>query len=296
MLEFAVDMPRGGQPEEELKSLLPASIAVRFAEMFPGTHKGRIKRRDRKRAEMLCKVEPVLTRALGPTEVVRFATNGTRQLMWWLLTAGSMNPFANRTTLVLTDKRVLLIHTDWNHRPCMFASQLPLDRIRVTSGRNSYIFIRTGKEQLMFHGVKRSEASHVRNLLESTATKKGGWQNLCPRCFTPTDSAPLSCEKCGEEFKSPKTAARRSLIFPGLGDFYLGYRKYAMLEIAGAAMLWALFLTTLVPATKARGLEGALVAAPLFALIVLVHVGDAFLTRTKARNGLHSKDGALPTG
>jgi hypothetical protein len=296
VLRFARAMPRGGQPEEELKALLPASIAVRFAEMFPGVHGGRVRRRDRKRAEMLRKAEPVLKRALDPTEVVRFATNGVRQLMWWLLTAGSMNPFANRTTLVLTDKRVLLIHTDWKQRPRMFANQLPLDRIRDTSGRNSYIFIRTGKEQLMFHGVKRAEAAHVRNLLESTATKKGGWQNLCPRCFTPTDTAPPSCEKCGEEFKSPKIAARRSLFFPGLGDFYLGYRKYALLEIAGGAILWALFISTLVPATKARGLEGVLVTAPLFALLVLLHVGDAFLTSAKARTGLHSKDGSLPSG
>jgi hypothetical protein len=288
-------MPRGGQAEEELKALLPASIAVRFDEMFPDLGKGRVRRRDRKRAQMLCKVEPVLQRALGPTEVVRFVTNGTRQLMWWLLTAGSMNPFANRTTLVLTDRRILLVHTDWNQRPRMFANQLPLDRIRDTSGRNSYIFIRTGKEQLMFHGVRRSEAGHLRGLLDSTASKKGGWQNLCPRCFSVIESAPPSCEKCGEVFKSPKTAALRSLLFPGLGDFYLGYRKYALLEIIGAAMRWGLFLSTLLPAVRARGLDGAMVAGPLFALIVLVHVGDAFLTRAKASTGLHSNDGTLPT-
>lgn len=295
MLAFGVFMPRGEQPEEELKALLPSSIAIRFAEMFPETTRGRIRRRDRKRAEMLRKAEPVLKRVLLPTEVVRFATHGVRQLMWWFLTAGSMNPFANRTTLVLTDRRVLLIHTDWKMRPRMFANQLPLDRIRDTSGRNSYVFIRTGKEQLMFHGVKRSEASHLRNLLESTASKKGGWQNLCPRCFTPTDLAPESCSECGEVFKSPRVAARRSLIFPGLGDFYLGYRKYSLLEMAGGVALWALFVTTLIPAVRAKGIEGALVAAPLLGLIVLVHVGDALLTRTRARNGLHSKDGALPT-
>jgi len=220
-------MPRGGQPEEELKALLPTSIAVRFEEMFPATRNGRIKRRDRKRAEMLCKAEPVLQRALNPMEVVRFTTNGVRQLTWWLLTAGSMNPFANRTTLVLTDRRVLLIHTDSKQQPRMFANQLPLERIRSTSGRNSYIFIRSGREQLMFHGVKRSEARQLKGLLESTATKKGGWQNLCPRCFTATDDAPLSCEKCGEEFKSPKKAGLRSLLFPGLGDFYLHRRGTA---------------------------------------------------------------------
>jgi hypothetical protein len=39
-----------------------------------------------------------------------------------------------------------------------------------------------------------------------------------------------------------------------------------------------------------------MVAGPLFALIVLVHVGDAFLTRAKASTGLHSNDGTLPSG
>ena len=288
-------MPTGRQPEEELKALLPASIAVRFEEMFPNLRNGRLKRRDRRRAEMLRKAEPVLRLALNPLEVVRFTTNGVRQLTWWLLTAGSMNPFANRTTLVLTDRRVLLIHTDSKQRPRLFANQLPLERIRSTSGRNSYVFIRSGREQLMFHGVKRSEARQLKGLLESAATKKGGWQNLCPHCFTATDDAPLSCAKCGEVFKSPKKAALRSLLFPGLGDFYLGYHKYAMLEIIGASLLWALFLSTLVPAVMAKGLDGALVAGPLLGLLALIHVGDAFLTRAKAMTGLHSKDGALPT-
>jgi hypothetical protein len=288
-------MPRGGQPEEELKALLPASIAVRFEEMFPDVRNGRIRKRDRKRAEMLRNAEPVLQGLLNPMEVVRFATNGVRQLTWWLLTAGSMNPFANRTTLVLTDRRVLLIHTDSKQRPRMFATQLPLDRIRATSGRNSYIFIRTGREQLMFHGVKRSEARQLKGLLESTASKKGGWQNLCPRCFAATDDAPLSCEKCGEEFKSPKKATLRSLLLPGLGDFYLGYRKYALLEIMGVTLLWALFLSTLVPAIMTRGFEGVVVAGPIFALLALVHIGDALLTRAKAKTALHSKDGKLPT-
>jgi len=75
MLECAMLMPRGGQPEEELKALLPATIAVRFEEMFPDIRNGRMKRRDRKRAEMLRKAEPVLQRAMNPTEVVRFATS-----------------------------------------------------------------------------------------------------------------------------------------------------------------------------------------------------------------------------
>jgi hypothetical protein len=45
----------------------------------------------------------------------------------------------------------------------------------------------------------------------------------------------------------------------------------------------------------AKGIEGALVAGPLFALLAVIHIGDALLTRAKARTGLHSKDGRLPT-
>jgi hypothetical protein len=289
-------MAKGESPELELRSLLPASIAVRLDEMFPGARNGKLSRRDRKRAKILRRAEPVLRRALGPLEVVRFATHGVRQLMrWWLLTAGSMNPFANRTTLVLTNQRVLLIHTDWRYRPCLFANQLPLERIVATTGRNSYVFIRSPQEQLMFHGMRRSEALYLRSLLESTDAKEGGWQNLCPHCFAVIDGAPEACPKCGERFKSFKKAALRSLIFPGLGDFYLGYRKYALLEIVGAGALWAIFLTTLIPAVRLKGVQGILLALPMLALIAVVHAGDAWLTRNKARTGLHSKDGALPT-
>lgn len=288
-------MSKGDSPEQELRSLLPSSIAVRFEEMFPSLRKGKLSRRDRKRAKILRKAEPVLERALGPLEVVRFATHGVRQLMWWLLTAGSMNPFANRTTLVLTNQRVLLIHTDWRYRPCLFANQLPVERIVETMGRNSYVFIRSPREQLMFHGVRRSEAQYLQSLLDSTDAQEGGWQNLCPHCFTAIDGAPQACPNCGERFKNAKKAALRSLIFPGLGDFYLGYRKYALLEIAGAGALWGIFLSTLIPAVRLKGAAGMLLALPMLGLVALVHAGDAWLTRNKAKMGLHSKDGALPT-
>lgn len=289
-------MPKSGSPEEELKALLPPSIAVRFAEAFPSIGARRVRRRDRRRAEMLRKAEPVLRRALEPLEIVRFVTNGARQIARGLLTVGSMNPFTNRATFILTNKRILLLHTDARYRPKLFASQLPLDRIEATTNRRSYVFIQTGREQLMFHGMKRGEARYLRRLLESSSTPGGGWQNLCPRCFTPHDGAPPCCSRCGEAFKDPRTAALRSLLFPGLGDFYLGYRGYALVEMAGAGFLWALFVTTLVPAVIARGVSGTLIALPVFVFVALVHGGDAILTRARAKSGLHSLDGGLPTG
>lgn len=289
-------MPKGGTSEDALRALLPASIAVRFDEMFPSLRARTVRRRDRKRAEMLRKAEPVLKRALDPMEVVRFVTSGARQLAWGLVTAGSMNPFTNRTTFVLTDRRILLIHTNRRQWPRMFASQLPLERIETATGRHSYIFIRSGREQLMFHGTKRGEAKYLRRLLDTTPVDEGGWQNLCPRCFLAMDDAPAFCPRCGERFKSPRKAALRSLIFPGLGDFYLGYRGYAVLQTVGAAFLWGLFVTVLVPAVRARGFSGVLIALPVLAFLALVHGGDAILTRAKARSGLHSRDRALPTG
>ncbi len=289
-------MTEGGGTHDELRALLPSSIAVRLDEMFPSVRARRVKRRDRQRAEMLRRVEPVLRRALDPLEVVRFATNGARQLARGLITAGSMNPLTNRTTFVLTDKRILLIHTDAKQRPRMFTNQLLLERVRATTGRNSYVFIRTGGQQLMFHGVKRGEAKYLRRLLDQTPAKAGGWQNLCPRCFAATEDAPESCAQCGEHFKSPKKAALRSLIFPGLGDFYLGYRGYALVQTVGAALLWAFFITFLVPTVMAKGFSGLLLTLPVLAFVALIHGGNAILTRAKARSGLHSIDGQLPTG
>lgn len=288
-------MGTGGSAMEELRARLPTSIAVRFDEMFPSLQARKVKRRDWKRAELLANAEPVLKRALDPMEVVRFVTDGARQLAWGLVTAGSMNPFTNRTTFVLTDRRILLIHTDRKRRPRMFASQLPLERVASASGRHSYIFIRSGREQLMFHG-RRGEAKYLRRLLEATPADEGGWQNLCPRCFHAMDDAPEACRRCREPFKSPRRAALRALLFPGLGDFYLGYRGYAVLQMIGAGLLWALFVTMLIPAVRARGFSGLLIALPVMAFVLLVHGGDAILTRAKARSGLHSRDRALPTG
>ena len=296
VLACRTDMPDGGHAQAELKPLLPTSIAVRFNEMFPSLGARGVRRRDRKRAELLRDAEPVLRRALEPLEVVRFVTSGARQLAWGLVTAGSMNPFTNRTTFILTDKRILLIHTNARGRPRLFANQLPLERIDAATGRRSYIFIRSGREQLMFHGTKRGEAKYLRRLLDSAEAEPGGWQNLCPKCFLAFDDAPAACTRCGERFKSPKKAAFRSLLFPGLGDLYLGYRGYALVQIAGASLLWALFVTVLVPAVRERGFSGLLIALPVFAFAALVHGGDAILTRAKARTGLHSRDGALPTG
>ncbi|MEM7136422.1 MAG: hypothetical protein AAF500_07585 [Myxococcota bacterium] len=290
-------MPKGAQEAEDaLKALLPGSIAVRFEEMFPSLRARKVRRRDRVRAEMLRKAEPVLKRALDPMEVVRFVTSGAQQLAWGLVTAGSMNPLTNRTTFVLTDRRILLIHTDRRRRPALFASQLPLGRVESATGRHSYLFIRSGREQLMFHGTKRGEAKYLRRLLDASPVEDGGWQNLCPRCFHAMDDAPDSCRRCSEPFKSARKAALRSLLFPGLGDFYLGYRGYAVLQMIGAGLLWALFVTFLVPAVVAQGFSGVLVSLPVLAFAVLVHGGDAILTRAKARRGLHSQDGALPTG
>ncbi|MBW2719888.1 MAG: hypothetical protein JRD94_15485, partial [Deltaproteobacteria bacterium] len=48
-------------------------------------------------------------------------------------------------------------------------------------------------------------------------------------------------------------------------------------------------------AVMAKGIDGLLVAGPLLALLALIHIGDALLTRAKAMTALHSKDGALPT-
>jgi len=64
-----------------------------------------------------------------------------------------------------------------------------------------------------------------------------GLRHLCPHCFAAVPGKPAACPSCGGGIKSANNAAWLSLAFPGLGDWYLGYRWLAVMEMAGAGFL-----------------------------------------------------------
>ena len=59
-------------------------------------------------------------------------------------------------------------------------------------------------------------------------------RSIRPPAVTRTDFR----STCGGAFKSPNKAAWLSFIFPGVGDWYLGHRGMAILELIGSSFLW----------------------------------------------------------
>lgn len=94
---------------------------------------------------------------------------------------------------------------------------------------------------------------------------------------------PAHCAACHGGFKLRRTAALRSLLFPGLGDWYLGHRGLAAMEIGFTTLLWIglLLPDPEHPQTFFGFAAGAMV------VLLFIHVPDSLLTRYIAGKGLY---------
>jgi hypothetical protein len=81
----------------------------------------------------------------------------------------------------------------------------------------------------------------------------------------------------------------RSLIFPGLGHWYLGHRGFALLEMCSAAFLWLalVILPLLTPADPKLSPPDASYWLTAAFIILVVHGIDAMMTQHFARKGHH---------
>lgn len=86
------------------------------------------------------------------------------------------------------------------------------------------------------------------------------------------------CTVCHAAFKTAKSAALRSLLLPGWGDWYLGHRFLGGCELIGSLIVWSLVFGMLA--------EGGAENAGVAVFILAFYNGfDALLTRHMARKG-----------
>lgn len=294
-------MDKAAQARAEIESLLPRDVDIRFDEVFPNLTGWGARKRNRRKALLLAKSADVLRGALEEDEVVRHVSTGVRNLTWEALTIGWITYFLNRTTLVLTDRRLLAIHTNTSHEPCHYANQVALDHVKKT--KSGWVFgflnLKLGKGSLQYTRIEKADAVRFKQLMPGRPHAKGGVQHLCPACFLVTDDYGEVCGRCGAEFKDPKVAALRSLAMPGLGDWYLGHRGFALFELIGSTFGWLLFLLSLfaflvaeTPELREEGLVGVIVIG---LAVGFAHFVDALITHAQAKKGQHSRDFLLPT-
>ena len=285
------------QTRRELARLLPADLPVDLDRVFPKLDGWGMNRSNRKRAELLAKAAPVLKAALAPDERVQYVAAGVVSLWWEQMMAGWVSILINRTTLVLTTQRLLLIHTNSRGRPESYVNQIRLDDIR--SAKRGWLGgalkLTLGRGNRTLTGMPRSDAKQLATMLAGRPTAAGGVTALCPACFEPA-AGHGACARCRTSVKSPRTAALRSLVLPGLGDFYLGHRFLASLEMVGSLAAWCVIIAVMLPAFGPDSEQSAVLAAVFGGVLLLAVNGfDALLTYAQAKKGLHSMDRHLPT-
>jgi hypothetical protein len=271
----------------ELEAKLPKEVAVDFEALFPKLTGWGVAKRNRLRAELLARLAPVLRAALKPSEKVLLMSQGIVNLWWEQMFMGAWAGLINRTALVLTNERLLLVHLS-GKEPESFVNQVPRAAFKKVKAGLFSLVLKLGKGQIVLSGVPGAEKKTLRDALPVNQQAQGGLEYLCSTCFAMHTTHVEVCSRCGVQFKSPRTEALRSLLLPGLGDFYLGHRSLAVMEMMGSLVTWAVVIALI--AGSAGKLDVILLAVVILAL---ANGTDGAVTHAQGKKGLMSLDGKL---
>lgn len=259
--------------------------------------------RAKNRYKLLKAIDPKLRKMLHQDERVYFATSGTTaNAAEQFFSGAAMSQAINRRALVFTTERVLLLQIDSKKRPRELVSQITYASIaEVKATWNGYCQLRFhNKSKLNFIGVPKADRKQLAGLLgdmlkageaPTSAVSGLALEHLCPHCFVPVPGHPESCPHCQGRFKLARTAMLRSLLFPGLGDLYLGHRAFAGLEMLGAAIFW--YVMVVAPLAGIADENGKVTQTDtvywgIAALMIAgMHGLDAIMTRQFALKGHH---------
>ncbi len=265
------------------------------------------RRRAKTRFKLLQSIDPKLTEILRPQERVYWITTGTTVSIAEHFFVGWAAGVLNRRSLIFTTERVLLLEIDVRTRPRKLVSQIPYAGIAsVKSTWNGMCRIKlVNGRTYSFQGVPKADrkflAEFLAGIVQGTNApfqRTLGIEHLCPYCFVSVPGHPPRCTACAGEFKSPKKAGLLSLLFPGVGDWYLGHRGFALLEMFGLGCLW--FALVIAPLTAPPDPElGSLepeywITAGI--ILAVAHGIDAMMTHHFARKGHypHGKPPVIP--
>jgi hypothetical protein len=263
------------------------------------------RRRAAARLKLLKKIEPKLARVLHSGERVLFVTKGSRASRAERFFAGHAVAYhINLRALVFTTERVILIHIGALSKPRALVSELSYASIRkLRSTWNGFCEVKlaNGKTH-RFSGVPRADRKFLREFLVKTIPGRvpgdelgqgklpDGLVHLCPHCQMALPGRPRVCASCGGGIKAASTAALLSFGLPGLGNWYLGHRWFAVFEMISAALLWVVFVIRPfreeISHTDGEPL-GAGFWMFLIGVVAVIHVTDAVVTYNFGRKGHH---------
>ncbi len=169
---------------------------------------------------------------------------------------------------------------------------------KMAKGTFGYLsLVLRDKKTVTLTGIPRRDRKSIRESVLAkveavrTDAPVAGRENLCPKCGIKIAGFPERCRQCAGTFKSGAKAGWLSLLLPGLGDFYLGHKGLAVLEMLGALCAWGVVLASALfgdgesPALDPIAMGG--LAAVVF---LFVHGTDSWVTRRMGMKGIYSAD------
>jgi hypothetical protein len=264
-----------------------------LASIFPQREGYMARRAIQKKIRLLIRLSPLLARILGEQERVLFVAHGIIQyLAEIILGNGYLTYYYNIHALLFTDQRIILINTTKAGQPKHMIHQIRYDQVKDWKGptviagavivklmdgtKLTFVHIPRRDSRVARQVFERLQASAPTGLLPSEGES---FQNLCPSCFVEVPKNTYDCPRCGTAFKTPRKAALRSFLLPGLGDIYLTHRFLGTLELLGSILLVILLLSAFLSGDSG----GAIV---LLIVILFYHSLDAALTYHMAKKGL----------
>jgi hypothetical protein len=241
------------------------------------------RRRSRRHFRLLKRVDGTLREIVEPNEKVVFLTRVRGFSFWeqWVL--------GWRRAVVLTDCRAIFLQLDAGRRPRLLHRHVAYGAIATVNGRRGRVTVGTrGGDTLNLRGLRRADRAVVVERLWSAAKgnrgakASSGIESLCPYCHKGLTGRPRSCPSCLRDFTRGWLSALSSLVIPGLGDFRIGYRAFAVLELLTAVTIWVAYLF----GPEAWGMPGLRSALSPEWVFTAVHGADAVLTWRIVRSGI----------
>jgi hypothetical protein len=278
-----------------------------FAEIFSTVKEGG-KSISTQKFELLKSIDEEVRKMLHKDEKVYFITSGMlTSIIEEYFISGPYAFSINGRAILFTTQRIILLQirgvkrskgarifslNDEEVKPMELRFQIPyaaIVKVNRTPLGNCRMSLKNGKT-LTFAYVPKRDCEFMQKEIEKLKSKQllspsgaEGLENLCPYCYSTIEGYPKNCRSCWGTFKSASKAAGLSFIFPGLGDFYLGYRGFALLKIIIFSFLWIGILS----GALFRNLKflDPMAAALLF--FICMHGINAIWTHHIAKKGIY---------
>jgi hypothetical protein len=279
----------------ELGLRLDPEIPYRLDSLFPKLSGWGSKAHIKKKHKLISRIENRLKQMLQPGEAVLYVAKGVQFKFSEQYFLGIWAVLINQTVFVLTNLRLLLIHSNTKGAPrhtywTIYYSEI--DRFKPTWTGKLPLKLRDGTK-FNYTGFDKLDRKRMPEIFQQAlaAYQEHGFapqvsqsrENLCSYCYRVVPRVQYRCGHCEGEFWTPGAVALRSLIFPSWGDFVTGHTSLAIVELLGYACTWLIF-TALVFAEEGEKRLG--LALFFAALLLCQHVFDAALTYFIAKKGL----------